>query len=119
MQLLLAAGIVAACFLPVSYLVAGPMGLCAVAVTVGCCVFPLLFVRFLPIARGSGSLAVLLANGVRMALTLVACIVVKENWPSVGFSQFYLWVVLVYLTLLGIDTVLMLRSLPLTRKVSS
>jgi len=118
-QLLLATGLVAVCLAPAGYFIAGVLGFAAVSITVACCVLPLVVVRFLPIARGRGHLGLLLANGIRMALTLAVCIIVKERWPSVGFNQFYLWVVLVYLALLVVDTFLVLRSLPLTRKASS
>lgn len=107
-------------YLPFAWLVGSLPGVVAVLVTGLACVIPVLVgLAFSRSGVKGGSLGLLAFTGARIALVFVICVVAKEFWPALTFSTFFLWVVLVYLTLLVVDTVMLLRSLPLTRKVSS
>ncbi|MFK7821374.1 MAG: hypothetical protein AB8G99_21845 [Planctomycetaceae bacterium] len=114
-----ATAVVTVVLLPFAWYFGSASGVIAVFATALACLLPTLVGSLLPASTRDSTAGLLFATGVRMALVFGVCVIAKEGFPSLTFPNFFLWVVLVYATLLAVDTVGMLRSLPLTRRISS
>lgn len=106
-------------FVPLGWGFAGVSGLVAVLSTGAACMLSCLLNLLLSQQQRAGNAGLLLSTGVRVGLVLTICIVAREGWPTLAVVDFHLWVVSVYLTLLAVDTTIMVRSLPLTRRIST
>ncbi len=90
---------------PAWYL-AGRQGLIAVLASVGICAVPgALVIVLIGFRAVRGPVQVLVAStGVRMAFVFGAALVIRFRSPDLAFTDFYLWLVLVYFVALAAET---------------
>ena len=103
---------------PVAWLSSGEFGLFAVlATTVGCGV-PGVFSLMLAKTWTSSNAGLLTLTFIRMGFGMALAVFVRFNWPDLGFADFYVWLAIVYMISLAVDTIAVMQQFTLARKVS-
>jgi hypothetical protein len=103
---------------PVALFSSGMPGVLAVlATTVGCGV-PGVFSLMLARTWTSSNAGLLTLTFIRMGFGMALAVFVKFNWPGLGFADFYVWLAIVYMVSLAVDTLAVMQQFTLTEKVS-
>ena len=104
--------------LPGAWFTAGVPAVCGVLVSAVICLAATGLLLLLPGFRDS-SAGLLLATFLRMGAAFGVVLVVDRVWPDLTFTDFYVWLALIYLFSIFLDAYVVMASLPLTRKVQS
>ena len=99
---------------PIAALVSGTTGFVAVLVSVAACGVPGLLSLALWRAWSRTSVGLLCITFARMGLGLLVAGVAKLNWPNLLFGEFYVWLAIVYMVSLAVDTVAVQHSMAVT-----
>ncbi len=103
---------------PVAWFSSGKPGLLAVLATTAGCGVPGVFSLMLARTWTSSNTGLLVLTFMRMGVGLALAVFVKVNWPELGFADFYVWLAIVYMISLAVDTIAVMQQFTLTRKVS-
>jgi len=99
-----------------AWALAGLLGLEGLSYAALICLVPGWLVFLMTAAYGfgtsQGAVVVLSGTGVRMAFVLGGALTFRALRPDFGFREFYVWLVVFYLTTLLLETMLTLRHRP-------
>jgi hypothetical protein len=96
---------------PVAFLVSGSVGVYAVLISSLVCAGPGLVTLAFSKSWAQSSAGLLLVSFARMGMGLLVAVVTKVNWPDLTFTDFYLWLAIVYMASLAVDTVAVQQSI--------